>query len=62
MKNYCYSNISELSQLICNQKVSPVEIVEICLSRIEKLNPRLNVFITVLGDEALEQAKKQNQK
>src|SRR5438445_3279254 len=38
------------------RKVSPVEVVNACLKRIEQLNPKLNAFITILADEALEQA------
>jgi len=34
-----------------------VEVVDACLARIEELNPRLNTFITVLAEEAREQAK-----
>jgi aspartyl-tRNA(Asn)/glutamyl-tRNA(Gln) amidotransferase subunit A len=39
------------------QKVSPVEVVNACLNRIEQLNPKLNAFITVLADQALAQAR-----
>jgi aspartyl-tRNA(Asn)/glutamyl-tRNA(Gln) amidotransferase subunit A len=52
-----YSSVSELSKLIRDQMISPVEIVETCLERIEALNPKLNAFITVLRDQALERAK-----
>lgn len=45
-----YDCIAELSQRIRERKVSPVEAVEACLRRIETLNPRLNAFITVIGD------------
>jgi Asp-tRNA(Asn)/Glu-tRNA(Gln) amidotransferase A subunit family amidase len=33
-----------------------VDVVRSCLERIERLNPELNAFITVLNDEAMEQA------
>src|SRR5580765_6615520 len=38
-------------------EMSPVDIVDGCLARIETLNQRLNAFITVLSDEAREHAK-----
>lgn len=47
----------EVSELIQQQKLSPVKLVAECLSRIEKFNPLLNAFITVIADEAREQAK-----
>jgi aspartyl-tRNA(Asn)/glutamyl-tRNA(Gln) amidotransferase subunit A len=56
--HYYYSTISQLSELVRHQQVSPVELVRKCLQRIEMLNPKLNAFITVTGDEALEQAHK----
>ena len=52
-----YESIGELSRRIHEQTVSPVEVVEICLKRIERLNPTLNAFITVMADDAREQAK-----
>ena len=51
-----YAEISEISRRIREQKVSPVEVVKASLERIEKLNPTLNAFITVLADEGLKQA------
>jgi aspartyl-tRNA(Asn)/glutamyl-tRNA(Gln) amidotransferase subunit A len=56
-KNYYYSSINELGKLIRQQKVSPVAIVNTCLNRIKDLNPKLNSFITILTDQAREQAK-----
>lgn len=55
--NYHYQTITELSNLIKEQKLSPVELVTECLARIEKLNPELNAFITVTSDQALADAK-----
>ena len=49
-------SISELSELFCHRKISPVEITRACLQKIEELNPKLNAFITVTADEALKQA------
>lgn len=52
-----YSNLGNLSGLIKERAVSPVQVVETCLARIRKLNPRLNAFITILADEAIRQAR-----
>jgi aspartyl-tRNA(Asn)/glutamyl-tRNA(Gln) amidotransferase subunit A len=52
-----YESIGELSKRICEQTVSPVEVVETCLKRIERLNPTLNAFITVMAHDARERAK-----
>lgn len=50
------TDIAALHELIRTQTVSPVEVVNACLKRIEQINPRLNAFITVLADQAREQA------
>lgn len=42
----------ELAKLFRERKVSPVEVVELLLRRIEALNPRLNAYLTVTSDEA----------
>lgn len=47
----------ELAKLITQKKLSPVELTEACLRRIEALNPRLNAFLTVTADEAMEAAR-----
>ena len=52
-----HDTIQNLAKLIKTQKVSPVELVDACLKRIEDLNPRLNAFITILEDQAREQAR-----
>lgn len=38
-------------------KISSTEIVRRCLKKIERINPTLNAFITVLDEQALEQAE-----
>ena len=47
----------DASELIQAGKVSPVELTNACLVRIERLNPTLNAFITVMGEQALADAK-----
>src|SRR5687767_6924842 len=47
----------EQARLIREQAVSPVEIVEEYLERIERIDPVLNSYVTVCADEALAQAR-----
>jgi aspartyl-tRNA(Asn)/glutamyl-tRNA(Gln) amidotransferase subunit A len=49
--------LAEASELVRTKKVSPVELTEACLRRIEQRNPELNAFITVTSDIALNGAQ-----
>lgn len=49
--------IAELSAKFRRAEISPVEVVQTCLKRIEKLNPELNAFITVMAESALAEAR-----
>src|ERR1700692_3290734 len=49
--------IQQVSELVRKKSASPVELTQECLKRIEKLNPALNAFITVMAEQALAQAK-----
>jgi aspartyl-tRNA(Asn)/glutamyl-tRNA(Gln) amidotransferase subunit A len=49
--------ISTLSQRIRRKEISPVEVTNECLKRIEKFNSRLNAFITVTAQSALAEAR-----
>src|SRR5918994_2840895 len=51
-----YKDIAGLSEKSRAGMVSPLEVVDECLGRIEALDPELNAFITVMADEAREQA------
>ena len=54
----CFLSIAEVSSLMRARTVSPVEVTEAHLARIERLNPTLNAFVTVMATEAREAAKR----
>jgi amidase len=47
----------EQARLVREKQVSAVELVEEYLARIERLDPQLNAYVTVCGDEALATAQ-----
>lgn len=46
-----------MRQMVAARQVSPVELVELFLTRIEALNPTINAYLTVTADEALAEAR-----
>jgi aspartyl-tRNA(Asn)/glutamyl-tRNA(Gln) amidotransferase subunit A len=52
-----FLSIEESARLLRGRKVSPVELVDAALARIDHGNPNVNAFLTVLGDEARSQAR-----
>jgi aspartyl-tRNA(Asn)/glutamyl-tRNA(Gln) amidotransferase subunit A len=52
----CFSTISEAAGLIESGQLSPVELAQAHLDRIESTEPALNSFISLLADRALSQA------
>ena len=52
-----YEPISRLSRLLESREVSPVELVGQFLERIERLNPTLNAYITVMAEGAKQAAR-----
>jgi aspartyl-tRNA(Asn)/glutamyl-tRNA(Gln) amidotransferase subunit A len=53
----CYMTATDLAAAIRTKKVSPVEVVNAVLDRIEQLNPRLNAFCLVTADAARQAAQ-----
>ena len=51
--------ISELAPKIQAKEVSPVELTDAALAKLDRLQPVLNSFITILHDQARAQAKEQ---
>jgi amidase len=52
-----YLSLTEAARKIRNREISPVELTKSQLQRIESLDSRLNAYIQVLSDHALEQAR-----
>ena len=56
-----YLSISEAAERIARKELSPVELVQAHLERIRATDDKLNSFITLLADEAMESARKAEQ-
>src|SRR6266478_4137836 len=57
MSCFPYGTLTEITQEIRSKSVSPVEIVELHLKRIEALQPKLNTFVHLDFEGAREQAR-----
>jgi aspartyl-tRNA(Asn)/glutamyl-tRNA(Gln) amidotransferase subunit A len=55
--NLEFATIAELSVLLARRKISPVEITNLFLDRIEKHNPNMNAYLTITRDAALAAAR-----
>jgi aspartyl-tRNA(Asn)/glutamyl-tRNA(Gln) amidotransferase subunit A len=56
-KDVVFASVRELGDLIRTRKLSPVELTEAYLIRLESIGPKLGAVITVTGSLAREQAK-----
>jgi aspartyl-tRNA(Asn)/glutamyl-tRNA(Gln) amidotransferase subunit A len=56
-RELAFLSAARAATLVRSKEVSPVELAQACLGRIEALNPTLNAFISVTAAAALEQAK-----
>src|SRR6058998_1295766 len=54
----CDLSVHDLAGRIRRREVSPVEVVDAHLRRIEAVNPKLSAFFTVTGDLALDEARR----
>lgn len=53
----CFASVAELTALFRRRALSPVELMRAVLARIERLEPRLNAFATLLAEPAMEAAR-----
>ena len=56
-EDLCWMPASEMAPAIKRRKLSPVEVVQAVLARIERLNPTLNAYVTLIGDQATKDAR-----
>ncbi len=52
-----FLSIQQAARLLRRREISPVELVNAALARIERLNPSINAFLTVLADRARKKAR-----
>ncbi len=52
-----YMSAAELALLIRRRRLSPVELIDACISRIEQRNPSLNAFVFLGFDDARQRAQ-----
>lgn len=50
-------SLEEIAGRIGSKQVSPVEVTEAVLARIDSLNPKLNAYMTVTGEQAMASAR-----
>src|SRR4026208_2395363 len=53
----CWMPAAEVASAVKRRKLSPVEVMKAVLARIERVNPRLNAFVTLTADQALKDAR-----
>jgi len=58
MEELTYLTIDEARRLLSRKEISPVELTRACLERIERIDPLVNSFITIVPWIAMEQASR----
>jgi aspartyl-tRNA(Asn)/glutamyl-tRNA(Gln) amidotransferase subunit A len=57
-ESLAFATIEELGALLAKRRISPVELTELFLSRIERQNSSLNAFLTITAETALAAARR----
>lgn len=53
----CFLPIAKLAEQIQNKSVSPVEVTQACLDRIAAIDSKLNSYLTITAERALQEAR-----
>jgi aspartyl-tRNA(Asn)/glutamyl-tRNA(Gln) amidotransferase subunit A len=56
-RELAFTPVYKLTEMIRKKKLSPVELMEVILKRIKELNPKLNAYLTLAEESALEGAR-----
>jgi amidase len=56
-RDLCFTPATELARLYRARKVSPLEVMQAVLARIDAVNPRVNAYVTLARDSALRSAR-----
>src|SRR5882724_11756380 len=56
-RDLCFTPATELARLYRARKASPLEVMEAVLARIDALNPKLNAYVTLAPESALDAAR-----
>src|SRR5579871_3939482 len=54
----CYLSALEMSQLLRAKKLSARELLDAHLKQIDRVNPKVNAIVTLVADQAREQARR----
>ena len=53
-----YKPVRQLAGLVREKKVSPIELTEVFLERLDRIGPRYNALVTLMPDRAMEEARR----
>src|SRR5499433_3502765 len=56
-RDLCFTPAVELSKLYRSRRVSPLEVMQAALARIDAVNPEVNAIVTLVREEALRHAR-----
>ena len=57
VEDICFLSASEIAAAVREKELSPIEMTRAVLERIDRLNPRLNAFCTMMSGAAIDAAK-----
>ncbi|MDP9236810.1 MAG: amidase [Chloroflexota bacterium] len=53
----CMLSLEDIAAEIASKRISPVEVTEAVLARVEELNPKLNAYMTLTAEQAIASAR-----
>ena len=57
VKELIWKSATEIRRLVLDKQVSPVEVIESSLARLDEVEPKINAFVDVTRDQALSAAR-----